>query len=252
MKIGVFVKQVVDVASVRIDTATGAPTMAAKPVMNTADARAVAWAVDLRGHLGGQVFAITLGPVGAREVVTSALATGVDVGIHVISDDVEKGDSLAVARALAGAVGGEGFDVLVAGSRSDDDATGQVAIQVAEMLGRSHLSGVISVAREDDGLTVHRDVDGFPEDIAIAPPVVVILKESDEAPTRHPSLRGMMQAKRRPVREVTAAAEMTTPLTWSAPMGQRVNAERILLEGEPAGEAAAKLAAWLREHRLVG
>jgi hypothetical protein len=31
-----------------------------------------------------------------------------------------------------------------------------------------------------------------------------------------------------------------------------VNAERILLEGEPAEEAAAKLAAWLREHRLVG
>ena len=252
MKLGVFVKQVIDVATVRIDAATGTPTMADKPVTNAADARAIAWALDLRDQIGGEVTAITLGPAGAREVLTSALATGADDGIHVLCDDMARGDSLAVARGLAGAVAEAGFDVLIAGSRSDDDATGQVGMQVAELLGRTHLSGVISVAREGDGLTVHRDVDGFPEDLAIAPPVMLILKEREEAPTRHPSLRGMMQAKRKPVREVAADVGMTTSLSWSAPMGQRVNAERILLEGEPAAEAAATLAAWLREHRLVG
>jgi electron transfer flavoprotein alpha/beta subunit len=81
---------------------------------------------------------------------------------------------------------------------------------------------------------------------------MLILAEWDDAPKRHPSLRGMMQAKRKPVQEVAASEEMSTPLQWSEPTAQRTSDDQIILEGEPAEEAAAKLAAWLREHRLVG
>lgn len=252
MKIGVLVKQVVDVRTVRIDSQTGTPKVGDKPVMNTADARAVAWTVDLKEAAGGEIAAITLGLKASREVLVGALATGVDQAIHVVAEDAGKGDSLAVARALADAVRDEGFDVLVAGYRSDDDATGQVGIQLAELLGIPHIAGVLTVAADGETLRVERDVDGFPEEIEIAGPVLLILKESEEAPTRHPSLRGMMQAKRKPLREVEASVPMTSSLTWSAPMGQRVGVDRILLDGVPADEAAAKLAAWLREHRLVG
>ncbi len=252
MKIAVFVKQVVDVRTVRIDGQTGKPKVSENLVINTADAHAISAAIDLKELGGGEVTAIGLGPKSAREVLVGALATGADHAIHVVCDEMNRADSLTTARALAGAVREEGFDVFVAGHRADDFATGQVSLQIAELLGIPHLSGVMRVELDGESLRVERDVDGFPEDIQVHTPVMLVLKESDDAPKRHPSLRGMMQAKRKPLREAEPAVPMTTALAWTEPMGQRVSADRILLEGEPAEEAAVKLAAWLREHRLVG
>jgi electron transfer flavoprotein beta subunit len=252
MRIAVFVKQVVDVRTVRIDGQTGKPKVADAPVMNSADAHAVNAAIDLKELAGGEITAVSLGPKGARDVLVSALATGADQAIHVVSDETAAADSLATARALAGAVRDEGFDVLFAGHRSDDSETTQVGMQIAAVLGIPHLSGVMTVAVEGEALQVQRDADGFPEDLTVSTPVMLILKESEEAPKRHPSLRGMMQARRKPVREVAPEVPMTSALTWSGPMGRRVSADRILLEGVPADEAASQLAAWLREHRLVG
>ena len=252
MKIAVFVKQVVDVRTVRIDGQTGKPTVSDTPVMNSADQHAVSAAIDLKELSGGDVTAVTLGPRAAREVLVAALATGADEALHVICDDAGQADSLATARALAGAVREAGFDILIAGHRADDYATGQVGIQIAEVLGIPHLAGFMSAELDGESLRVQCDADGFPEELEVQMPVMLILKEPEEAPKRHPSLRGMMQAKRKPLREVEPAVHLTTTLTWTEPVGQRVSADRILLEGVPAEEAAAKLAAWLREHRLVG
>jgi electron transfer flavoprotein beta subunit len=252
MKIAVFVKQVIDVRTVRIDGQTGKPKVGENRVINTADAHAVSAAIDLKESGRGVVTAIGLGPKSARDVLVGALATGADEAIHVVTDEVGRADSLSVARALAGAARDDGFDVLVAGQRADDYATGQVGLQIAEELGIPHLSGVITVEVDADSLRVQRDVDGFPEEIQVQTPVLLILKDADGPPKRHPSLRGMMQAKKKPLREIEPSNPMTTALAWTEPMGQRVSADRILIEGVPAEEAAAKLAAWLREHRLVG
>jgi electron transfer flavoprotein beta subunit len=252
MKIAVLIKQVVDIRSVRINSKTGEPTIGGDPVMNTNDAHAVSEAIDLKEATGGEVTAVGLGPKAAREELVEALATGADSALHIVCDEMEKSDSLSTARAIAAGIRDEGFDIIIAGQMSDDFGAGQVGIQVAEDLGIRHLSGVTKISVDDGALQVTRDVDGFPEDIQVETPVVLLLSPSEGGPKRHASLRGMMQAKRKTVREVEPAVAMTTPLTWTAPMAQRVSADRILLEGEPVEEAAAKLAAWLRENRLVG
>lgn len=252
MKIAVFVKQVVDVRSVRIDGKTGEPKIAADPVMNSGDAHAVSDAIDLKEQGGGEVTAVGLGPKGAREELVEALATGADNAIHIVSDEAAQADGLSTARALAAAVRDGAFDLLIAGHKTDDYGAGQVGVQIAEELGIRHISSVTNMTVESGRLHVTRDADGFPEDFDVETPVLLILAYRDESPKRHPSLRGMMQAKRKPVHEVEASVPLTSALTWSEPMAQRVSADRILLEGEPAEEAAAKLAAWLREHRLVG
>ena len=252
MKIAVLIKQVVDVRAVRIDGKTGEPTMTGEPIMDTNDAHVVSEAIDLREAIGGDVTAVGLGPASAREELMEALATGADSALHIVCEDLAESDSLSTAMAIAGAIREEGFDVLMAGKMSDDYGAGQVPLQIAEALGIRHISGVTALSVEDGDLHVTRDVDGFPEDLQTETPVMLILSPSDDGPKRHASLRGMMQAKRKTVREVTPSVEMRSALTWTKPMAQRVGADRILLEGEPVDEAAAKLAAWLREHRLVG
>lgn len=252
MKIAVFVKQVVDVGSVRIDSKTGVPNIGEKPVMNISDAHAVSEAIDLKEETAGEVTAVGLGLKSAREELVEALATGADSALHIVCDAVDASDSLWTARAIAGAVRDEGFDVLFAGQRADDYGTGQVGLQIAEELGIHHLSSVTKVAVKGDGLQVTRDADGFPEELDVETPILLILSPSEDGPRRHSSLRGMMQAKRKPVREVEPTVPPASALVWSPPMAQRVSADRILLEDQPAEEAAAKLAAWLREYRLVG
>lgn len=252
MKIAVLVKQVVDVRSVRIESATGEPKIGGAPVMNTSDAHAVSEALDLKETTAGEVVAISVGPRSAREELVEALATGVDSAIHVVCEEMDKADSLSTARAIAKAVREEGFDVLFTGQKADDFGTGQVSLQLAEMLGIRHLSNVTTITAHADSIHVARDADGFPEELDVQTPVLLILAPRDDAPERHSSLRGMMQAKKKRVREVEPAIAMKTALTWTEPMAQRVSADRVLLEGEPVDEAAAKLAAWLREHRLVG
>ncbi len=251
MKIAVLVKQVVDVGSVRIESATGEPKIGGSPVMNTSDAHAVSEAIDLRETTSGEVVSLSVGPRSAREELIEALATGVDSAIHVVCEELERSDSLSTARAIAEAVREEGFDVLFSGQKADDFGTGQVNLQLAEMLGIRHLSNVTTIMAHADSIHVTRDADGFPEEFDVQTPVLLILAPRDDAPKRHSSLRGMMQAKRKPVREVEPTVPMNSALTWTEPMAQRVSADRVLLEGEPVDEAAAKLASWLREHRLV-
>lgn len=252
MKIGVLIKQVADVGSVRIDSRTGEPNIGGKPVMNIGDAHALSEAIDLREATGGEVIAVGLGPKSARDALVEALATGADGALHIACEETDHLNSLSTARTIAEAVRGEGFDVLFAGHKAADYGTGQVGIQIAEYLRIHHLSNVTVVIAEGESLHVTRDADGFPEEIDAETPILLALSPREDAPKRHPSLRGMMQAKRKPVREVEATIPLTNELAWSKPMAQRVSADRILLEGEPANEAAAKLAAWLRAHRLVG
>ena len=252
MKIAVLIKQVVDVGSVRTDSATGEPKIGGSPVMGALDAHAVSEAIDLREATAGEVVAISVGPGSAREELVEALATGADSALHVVCEELGMSDSLSTARAIAEALRGEGVDVLLAGQKADDFGTGQVGLQIAEVLGIRHLSNVTTIAAHADSLHVTRDADGFQEELDAQTPVLLILAPREDAPKRHSSLRGMMQAKKKPIREVEPAVPMDSVLTWTTPMAQRVSADRVLLEGEPVDEAVARLAAWLREHRLVG
>ncbi len=252
MKIAVFVKQVEDARTVRIDSASGGASTTGEPVMNPADAWAVSEAVDLREVVSGELIAVTLGPKSARDVVVDALATGADSGIHVVAENAGQGDSRSIAAALGDAVRNGGFDVLIAGDATSDYGTGQVGPQIAEALGMPHVMKVMGIERDGDALKVQRELDGFPDEIEVSTPVLLVFQPGEDGPKRHPSLRGMMQAKRKTIEEIVLADEMSTPLSWSEPKAQRTSADRIMLQDEPADEMAAKLAAWLREHRLVG
>ena len=67
----------------------------------------------------------------------------------------------------------------------------------------------------------------------------------------YPSIKGMMAAKKKPVEKVSAAPKGEARLSWSEPTAPQREAEGIIVQGESAQDAAAKLVAWMKENKLI-
>lgn len=250
MKIAVLIKHTEDVRKVRINPETGEPSLEGDAGLDRADLHAISDAVDLRETGDGTVTVVGLGPAAMKDDLVTALATGVDEAVHVLHEG--EIDTLAVSRGLADALRDESFDVIIAGKLAEDYGAGQVGMQVAELLDMPHLSGVISAEQKGEELSVNYELDGFPDEIDLPTPVLLVLSARDGEPKRHSSLRGMMTARKKTVDVREATIDTSSDLQWSAPMAARRGGDRVLIKDEEPAEAAQKLAAWLKEHRLVG
>ena len=137
--------------------------------MNDYCRRAVRTGCDLAEATGGTCTAITLGPPEAHTVLREAILCGCAGGLHVSDPAFAGSDTLATARALAGALEAHGpWDLVLCGRNSVDADTGQVPAQVAELLGLPFLSGVreldlvkgtVRVLLEHDDEWVRAEVD---------------------------------------------------------------------------------------------
>jgi electron transfer flavoprotein alpha subunit/electron transfer flavoprotein alpha/beta subunit len=122
--------------------------------MNDYCRRAVRVGCNLAEASGGTCTAITLGPPGAHTVLRAATLCGCAAGLHASDPACAGSDTLATARALAGALEVHGpWDLVLCGRNSVDADTGQVPAQVAELLGLPFLSGVRELDLVDG--TVH-------------------------------------------------------------------------------------------------
>ena len=104
--------------------------------------RANAKAVELAGP-GGEVVVFTMGPPAAADALREMIACGAHRGVHLCDAALAGADTLATAVALAAAIRHEGpFDLVLAGLNSLDSDTGQVPVEVAELLGLPFAAGV--------------------------------------------------------------------------------------------------------------
>lgn len=167
----------------------------------------------------GETIVVTLGPKEAAQTVRQALAMGADRGILVEADDA-KLDSLVVARALKALVEKEQPDVVLLGKQAvdgDSNATGQI---LAELLGWPMATFAMSIQTDDGGktLTVGREVDTGVLTVKVQTPAVVTVDLRIVSPkavqngvtpagheyadgARYASLKGIMQAKKKPIAE---------------------------------------------------
>lgn len=247
MKIGVLVKSVIVPADVTVGE-DGSAHLPDDRAMNTFDAYGVSEAIELKQAAGGTVTAIGAGH-GVRDVLTRALATGADDAIEV-DLDVSGLDALSTARVLADAIRDRQFDLLIAGQTADDTEVGQVGIAVAELLGIPHVSCVVDIVDDGDRLRVQRDWEGSTHTLLVPKPAMMVMLTGRNAPAHHPSLRGMMQAKKRPV-ETLALDCRKSQLTWSAPVLLDEKPAGVVIDGSDPADAAARLIRWMREQRLI-
>src|SRR5262252_3695703 len=122
MKIAVCIKQVVTREwQLRVnDQKTWIRDQDASFELNEPDAYALEEALRPKEKQGGEVVVCSAGPARSAQVIREALARGADRAIHVEGDVLATADAVTTAEALAGAVRGEQFDLVLTGLQSDD------------------------------------------------------------------------------------------------------------------------------------
>jgi electron transfer flavoprotein beta subunit len=259
VKIVVAIKQVPDTATqVRI----GATPSRIDPagvtwVVSPYDEFALEEALRIRERRGeGKVVAVTVGPERAKEALRSCLAMGADEAVHLHDDlGVEAGDTLPVAQALAAIIEREAPALALFGRQAIDDDMGAVPAQVAELLGWPSAAWVMKVAVGDDARSarVDRQVEGGVEVVELPLPCVLSAQKGLNEP-RYPTLKGVMAAKRKEIRELRAADVGLAPgsgaLRLLALESVPARPPGRIIPGEPA-RAVEELVRALREEAKV-
>ncbi len=203
MRIAVCVKQVPD-AGDRLRVAGDGKWIdedELKFVINESDQYALEEGLKLAEASGGEVVAISLGPARVQEALRKALALGAKRAIQLDDPAFAGGDAQATARALAAAIQREEFDLVLTGAQSDDQGFGSTGSIVAGILGWPHAWLVMGVEVEDGGSSarVTREMEsGMNEIFRVQLPAVIEVQAGLNHP-RYASLKGIMQAKRKPI-----------------------------------------------------
>ena len=209
MKLLVLVKQVPDTATqVKLGSdRRGIDVTGITWIVSPYDEFALEEALRIKEKRGqGEVIAVTLWPDRAREALRSCLAMGADRAIHVNDPALEGADTLSAARALAGVIRLEQPQLVLAGRQAIDDDMGAVGAQTAEILGWPCLSWIMEEAISEDGARVRagRQVEGGLEVFDLPLPCVLTAQKGINEP-RYPTLKGIMGAKKKEIKDLKAA-----------------------------------------------
>ncbi|WNI21947.1 electron transfer flavoprotein subunit beta/FixA family protein [Streptomyces sp. ITFR-16] len=148
-----------------------------------------------------EVTVLTVGPEDARDALRKALSMGADKAVHVEDDDLHGTDVIGTSLVLAKAVEETGYDLVISGMASTDGAMGVVPALLAERLGVPQVTLLSEVSVEGGVVRGRRDGDSASERLeASLPAVVSVTDQSGEA--RYPSFKGIMAAKKKPVRSL--------------------------------------------------
>lgn len=259
MKIVVLVKYVPDTEEPRhLDPGTGVIDRSENGVIDEINARALAWALEARDAVGGEVVVATVGPEDASDALRRALAIGADSAVHVEDEALAGSDAVATSAVLAAVLRQVGFDLAVAGEASTDGQVGALPAMIAERLGVPHLTYLQEAAVTADSVTGKRDAGDVVYEVAAGLPAVVSVTEKIAEP-RVPNFRGIMSARKKPKTALSASdlALEGTPvgldgsgweITDVVPRPVREKGEVITDEGD----AAATIAEFLAARQLIG
>jgi len=196
----VCVKQVPDTANLsgEVMKEDGTVNRGALPaVFNPDDLNALEAALAIRDGYGGTVTAVTMGPLGATEVLRECLYRGADRAILVNDRRAAASDTLATSYILSRAVKKIGrYDFVFCGRQAIDGDTAQVGPQLAEKLGLAQVTYFERIVELTDRTArVRRGVGNGWEVIEAGLPLLITVLDTANEP-RPPAARRVMQFKR--------------------------------------------------------
>ncbi|XP_068686450.1 electron transfer flavoprotein subunit beta-like [Montipora capricornis] len=245
----VGVKRVIDYAvKIRVKPdKTGVVTDGVKHSMNPFDEIAVEEAVRLKEKgIASEIVAVSCGPAKSEETLRTALAMGIDRGIHVVLSDKEyEGlQPLAVAKLFQKITEIENPNLIILGKQAIDDDCNQTGQMLSALLKWPQATFASKIEVKDDKLGVTREIDGGLEMIDVKVPCVVTADLRLNEP-RYATLPNIMKAKKKKI-------DKKTPSDLGIDVTPRV--ETLSVEDPPVREAGIKvetvddLVSKLKEH----
>jgi electron transfer flavoprotein beta subunit len=220
-------------------------------IVNPYDEYAVEEALKLKEKEGGEVVVISLG-ADNPDAMRQALAMGADKGISIEDPALAGGDEYATAVALAKAIGTLSCDLVLAGWR---EGSAQVAVRVADELGLPHVNVVTKLEIAGGKATATRDIEGGSEVVEVSLPAVITAQKGLNEP-RYPSMKGIMQAKKKPIQNLSlgdlglSADQVAAKVKVQSYFLPSAKAAGKMVGGDPP-QAAAELAKLLREEAKI-
>ena len=167
-------------------------------VINPNDEFGLTRALWLKEKQGAAVHVVSVGGPETEPTLRKALATGADEAIRV---DQPATDGYSVAQALAPVVNEGQYDLVIAGRESIDYNGGMVPGMLAKLCGYAFVNTCIGLEIEGQSATAVREIDGGKQTLKMSLPLVIAGQKGlvEESDLRIPNMRGIMQARTKPL-----------------------------------------------------
>jgi electron transfer flavoprotein beta subunit len=263
VKIVVCMKIVVDpeapVSTFKVDEAANKimPMKGIPPVLNPYDENALEAALKIKdANKGTTIAVLTMGKSLPKPIVRKSLATGADELITLEDDTFEDLDANTSANLLAAALKKIGaYDLVLCGREAADTDAGQVGAGIAELLGIPSVTLASKIELLNNKIKIERVMPDGSEVIECAMPALVTVS-SEIGTIRTAALAGIMAAQKKPLKTwtskdlglSTAQFRKTTLVKLYQPVRE---GKCEIVAGNTAEEAAANLAAKLKEKKVI-
>lgn len=235
MKFSVCIKQVPDVtAPIQIkDGQLHQDTD--RLVLDAYSASAVEEALVITGEHGGDVEIVSVGPDKVKETIRKALAMGAGSAVQIATSESDY-DSATYAEILSKYYTSTNYDVILTGKQSQDSDAGLTGSMLAEKLGIPFATNAVGLTYNGGKLIVKRQGDSGQEIIELFTPCLVSCSNDMNDP-RIPSLKGIMQSKKKPVdlksladlglEESVLRSDMKTEILGFEPLPERETGQKF-------------------------
>lgn len=180
-------------------------TSRAKSKISDYDRNAIEEAVLQVEKNSGSITALTYGGSTAKQSLKDALSRGPEEAFWVNDDSAATADAFVTANVLTAAakqIGG--YDVILCGEGAADTYAQQVGPRMATLLGIPAITFVSELKIEGDKVVATRKLGDCTEVVTAPFPVLVTVLPEINKP-RIPSLKQVLGAAKKPVKEVKAA-----------------------------------------------
>src|SRR5260370_34410120 len=143
-------------------------------VLDPGDEHAVEAGLELVEKDAGEVTVSSMGAPKAIDAIRRALAMGSHRGILVTDPGLEKSDAISTARAIAAAIKGQTYDLIICGTESTDGSSGAVPAHLAELLRMPLLRFAKKLEVGDGAAVIDRQTDdGY---AVVEPPLPAVVR----------------------------------------------------------------------------
>lgn len=170
-------------------------------VINPNDEFGLTRAMWFKEKQGANVTVVNVGGPETEPTLRKALAIGADQAIRI---NATASDGFFVAKQLANVVKEGGYDLVIGGRESIDYNGGMVPGMIANLTGANFVNMCNGIEVDGNSAVATREIDGGKETIKTSLPLVLGGQKGivEEADLRIPNMRGIMQARTKPLNVV--------------------------------------------------